>query len=229
MTKSQPAERRSRPRTLRLKGGRAPTPAGETHEEKLRRLGTACIEDLRLAGRWCWTGTPDQPELSTATGGQRTVLGTWLGHEHYRYFTDWSESADRPCPYPGDSHTCFEPLTFGEDGETDRDAQGRFTGFKTPYTDGVKALLLLRFPHRPDGDRFSFMAASTEVPVFQVCPEATSKDDPRVYRTQVVGFNSPAADWLAAADPTTVLGLLDEVTALRAEVAALRAGQEATP
>lgn len=60
------------------------------------------------------------------------------------------------------------------------------------------------------------MSPGAEIPVFEVCPEAASKDDPRVYRTNVTGFRSPVADYLAEVDAETVLALLDRIDELEA-------------
>jgi hypothetical protein len=71
------------------------------------------------------------------------------------------------------------------------------------------------FPVRPGDSTWSRMAKAAEIPVFEVCRDATTRDDPRVYRTDVVSFRSPAAEWLAEMDPETVLVLLDELVKAR--------------
>lgn len=71
------------------------------------------------------------------------------------------------------------------------------------------------FPVVPRGETWGFMRKAAEIPVFEVCRAATSKDDPRVYRTDVVSFRSPAAQWLAEIDPETVLALLDQMETAR--------------
>lgn len=65
------------------------------------------------------------------------------------------------------------------------------------------------FPVRPGDSAWSRMRKAAEIPVFEVCRDATSRDDPRVYRTDVVNFRSPAAEWLAEVDAETVLALVD--------------------
>lgn len=52
--------------------------------------------------------------------------------------------------------------------------------------------------------------------VYEVAPDATSPDDPRVYRHDVTGFRSPVADFLAACDAETVLALIERVRELEA-------------
>jgi hypothetical protein len=56
------------------------------------------------------------------------------------------------------------------------------------------------------------------MPVFEVCPSATDRTDPRVYRANVTGIRHPDAVFIAAADPSTVLQLLGAVAALRERV-----------
>jgi hypothetical protein len=65
-----------------------------------------------------------------------------------------------------------------------------------------------RFGPGPGG---FYMQDAHEVPVFQVCREATERSDPRVYRGDVVGFRNPNADFIAAArsDIDYLLGVID--------------------
>lgn len=60
------------------------------------------------------------------------------------------------------------------------------------------------------------MRKASEIPVFEVAPHATDPDDPALYRHDVRGFRSPVADYLAALDADTVLGLLDQIDRLQA-------------
>lgn len=43
------------------------------------------------------------------------------------------------------------------------------------------------------------MVKATEVPIFEVAPDAVSRDDPRVYRGDLVGLRHPDADFIAHA------------------------------
>lgn len=43
------------------------------------------------------------------------------------------------------------------------------------------------------------LVKGSELARFQVCPEATSAKDPRVYRTTLIGFRNPDADFIAHA------------------------------
>ncbi len=65
---------------------------------------------------------------------------------------------------------------------------------------------------RVSGEGWARVVPAREIPVFEVCRSATSRDDPRVYRADLVGFRSPVADWLAALDPDTILALIDAAT-----------------
>ena len=73
------------------------------------------------------------------------------------------------------------------------------------------------FPHLREGHSWPLMVKADEVPIFEVCPEATSKTDPRVYRQDIVGLRTPVAQYLAEVDAETVLALVAEVRALRAK------------
>ena len=93
---------------------------------------------------------------------------------------------------------------------------GRFIlGFARHGFQGAQPL----FPHLDEGERHPRTRPGMEIPRFSVCHEATSPDDPRVYRKTIDGFRNPVAEYLAAADAETILGLLDEVDALRAQLA----------
>ncbi|ABS03250.1 hypothetical protein [Kineococcus radiotolerans] len=71
------------------------------------------------------------------------------------------------------------------------------------------------------------MEQASDIPIYEVCRDATSQHDSRVYRHDVVGFRSPVADYLAAVDAETVISLLDQIDHLEAALAAEREG--ATP
>lgn len=75
-----------------------------------------------------------------------------------------------------------------------------------------------RFPDKGADDNWVTMVDAIEVPVFEVAPDARSVDDRRVYRADITGFRNPVADYLAAVDADTVLGLLDRIAELEAQV-----------
>lgn len=64
-------------------------------------------------------------------------------------------------------------------------------------------------------------ADARKLVVYEVAPEATSREDKRVYRADVVGIRHPDAEYLVAANPQTVLALLDEIARLRADLKAV--------
>ena len=51
--------------------------------------------------------------------------------------------------------------------------------------------------------------------VYEVAPNATSREDPDVYRADVVGIRHPDAEYIAAVSPDVVLALLDEIARLK--------------
>lgn len=55
-----------------------------------------------------------------------------------------------------------------------------------------------------------------ELAIYEVCPEATKRDDPRVYRADIVGVRHPDADFIAHSrqDVTDLLAAVDRVAAL---------------
>lgn len=59
---------------------------------------------------------------------------------------------------------------------------------------------------------------ASDVPIFEVCREATSADDPRVYRTTIRGLRHPDAEFIARArsDVPLLLAVADAAAALQA-------------
>lgn len=74
------------------------------------------------------------------------------------------------------------------------------------------------FPNLTPADQWPRITPALDLARFEVCPEATSPDDPRVYRGTIRGLRNPVAEYMAAADADTALELLDEVDRLRAVV-----------
>lgn len=66
------------------------------------------------------------------------------------------------------------------------------------------------------GPRGQGMLLASELCIFEVCREATSKDDPRVYRDDIIGFRNADAELLAIAPE-----MADEIARLRAQLAAI--------
>ena len=113
---------------------------------------------------------------------------------------------------------------------------GWYGQYKAPYLStrarGRQTVLALTAQSRirtVEADGIATMATPVDVPVFEVCPEATSAADRRVYRKDIVGLRTPVADWLAEVDPETVAALIAEVLAHRAATgAAAEADTEVT-
>lgn len=62
------------------------------------------------------------------------------------------------------------------------------------------------------------IGSGKELAIYEVAPDATSPDDPRVYRHDVVGFRSPDAEFIAhsRADVDALLAEVDRLTGLLA-------------
>lgn len=62
-------------------------------------------------------------------------------------------------------------------------------------------------------NRHTLFRSAEELAIFEVCPDATSVNDPRVYRTQVNGLRSANATFIAHArqDIDDLLALVDEL------------------
>lgn len=71
-----------------------------------------------------------------------------------------------------------------------------------------------------DHERLVAMDAR-DLPVFEVAPTATTRDDPRVYRADIIGIRHPDAEFIAHARQD-VDDLLAEIDCLRAELEAAR-------
>jgi len=67
------------------------------------------------------------------------------------------------------------------------------------------------------------MVPASSLAIYEVAPEATSKDDPSVYREDIIGFRHPDAAYIAALSPDVAIALIARVE--RAE-AALRAWRD---
>ncbi|GIJ51294.1 hypothetical protein Val02_81800 [Virgisporangium aliadipatigenens] len=68
-----------------------------------------------------------------------------------------------------------------------------------------------------DFDLGSWMAKASELPIFAVAPDATSREDERVYRADLAGIRNPDAEFIAHAR-ADVDALLAEVDRLRAQL-----------
>ena len=57
-----------------------------------------------------------------------------------------------------------------------------------------------------------------DLAIYEVAPEATSREDPDVYRADITGIRHPDAEHIAGMDPATTLALLAEIERLQAAV-----------
>lgn len=170
-------------------------------EQTLRDLATA-VADLGLTGPWGWFGDTDHqaPFLATEHSGRKVVMGTDTRFQVSTLAPGQDADVD-PCD--------AEYVTREVDSY---EAEGRRLG------EGLAVQSQLTFPQRADGERWSRLVRADQMPVFEVAPQATSPEDPAVYRTQVRGVRNPVATYLAAVDPSTVLALLDRIADLEAQV-----------
>ncbi len=63
------------------------------------------------------------------------------------------------------------------------------------------------------------MIPASELAIYEVNPDATTKDDPSVYRHDIVGFRHPDAAYIAAANPAAILSLIEENKRMREALA----------
>jgi hypothetical protein len=66
---------------------------------------------------------------------------------------------------------------------------------------------------QPEFNGFGRLTGAADLPVFQVAPDATSIDDPRVYRGTLVGIRHPDAEFIAHSrqDVDDLLAYIDEL------------------
>lgn len=84
-----------------------------------------------------------------------------------------------------------------------------------PRTDNRLAFAHQEYMHAVD---------ARELAIFEVCPDATKRTDPRVYRADIVGVRHPDAEFIAHArqDVDDLLALVDELSS-ESHVAAIKA------
>jgi hypothetical protein len=193
--------------------------------DRIEALARTLIDDYDLHGRWGWFGTPTQPYLSTRQHGRMFILGATVGHTHHRVLLDDGDGSwEVPCP-DGEFGSCLAvvdvdetPVGSGAEPTGDHNADGEEV--VVDYDEYLQRHALITFP----SGKHAGMRSSAQIPVFEVCRDATSSADPRVYRPDVVGFRSAAAEWLAEMDAETVLALVE--LARRAPMQELRAEGE---
>lgn len=60
------------------------------------------------------------------------------------------------------------------------------------------------------------LVKARDLAIYEVAPNATSREDPDVYRADIVGIRHPDAEFMVAAHPAVVLALIAELRELRA-------------
>jgi|GEM_PF-3194412 len=153
------------------------------------------------AASWHWAGNTDMGEPYLATwvsgAGRRVVLS--IGHE------------DRSILGPAADRVRSSAEEYGLGDPEQVVADWAVDSFGEPMQDPRLQLI---------GDLA--LVDARDLAVYEVAPEATTREDPRVYRADVVGIRHPDAIFIASAgrDLTAVLTALD---AAEAEVERLRA------
>lgn len=66
-----------------------------------------------------------------------------------------------------------------------------------------------------------------ELAIYEVAPAATSRDEPSVYRADIAGLRHPDAAFIAAANPATILALLEQLQRAEAAIEAARTVHDA--
>jgi len=59
------------------------------------------------------------------------------------------------------------------------------------------------------------MVRASFMPIYEVNQDALSKDDPSVYREDIIGIRHPDAAYIAAANPAAILSLIEESKRMR--------------
>src|SRR5262245_53997587 len=158
----------------------------------------------------------------------------------------WTGNVDHDDPRLTGRKTDVFAITRRERTRDDREAQGfadylrevqEWDKVKEEWRhltdEEIEAQVRRDWLEEPDGEprydmRLSFVDPERHVyrnardlAVFAVCPDATSREDERVYRADIAGLRHPDAVFIAAAR-TDVENLLAEVARLRARESALR-------
>jgi hypothetical protein len=176
---------------------------------RIAQLSRALVS-YGLTGRWSWAGTLTSGyHLRTKANGGRWVMGAQNVHEHYEVDADGDGGRVVPTDCTGAAGTdaCSA-------GYRDQQAQDR----------PVPAFAV-REPDSP----WTTIRPASGIPIFSVCPDATSALDPRVYRDDVCGFRSPVAELAAALDAETVLALLEDRYEVRSVLGALVSALDRDP
>ncbi|MHA3723797.1 hypothetical protein ACXR2T_07950 [Leucobacter sp. HY1910] len=176
-----------------------PDPTSPISDEQLDALTVAA--EAATGGPWHWAGNTDtgEPYLATWIPGAGRCQVLSIGHE-YRATTGRQADEVRECA-----------ADFGLDPEeTVRDWAHSATGepIQEPRLQFITDLMLEN---------------ARDLAVYEVAPEATDREDPRVYRADVVGIRHPDATYLAAAHPDAIRSLIARLRAAEQAIARVRA------
>lgn len=175
------------------------------------------IDDIRARaqaatpGPWRWGGNVDHDDPRLI--GKGAMGGDVFGHVPRERQRD-----DAECKRFA-SYLREQSISDGNGGwrsYTDDEVEQRVTDewleddYGNPMTDSRLAFY---------GEPGPFYHCARELAVYAVCPEATSRDDERVYRADIVGLRNPNAVFIAAArqDVDDLLAEVDRLTGLLAK------------
>jgi|GEM_PF-2490265 len=159
---------------------------------------TLDLEDLKrkasaaTPGPWHWAGNTDtgEPYLATWISGAGRCQVLSIGSEDRNLNGRATQSIrDYAEECDADADEMLNGFLYDQFGERLRDPRLQFT------TD-------LRCVNARD------------LAVYEVAPKATSREDPKVYRADVVGIRHPDAEFIAAANPQAVLALIARIEEL---------------
>ena len=185
-------------------------------------------EQAATPGPWRWRGNTDtsDPYLTSAgwvvTGGHHHHAGDVLGHVPHEITRAEAgqviSRGDVPVP-----RVAAEPAATYQaryEAAADRAYEAALTEYMTDQYGQPRTEPRLAFC----SDWLYTEARS--LAVYEVCPEAQGRDDPRVYRADITGIRHPDAEFIARArdDLARLLDAAERVLAVadRAEQAALR-------
>jgi hypothetical protein len=156
-------------------------------------------------GPWRWAGNMDHSEPRLIAPG-RDVLG------HFPRERDMQDREARArigyaieCEQVSDGHGGWRPITEDEAAENVRESW-----------------LLDEYDEVRKDDRMGFVNdhlfydEARSLAVYEVCPTATDREDPRVYRADIVSLRHPDAEFIAhaRADVDALLAEVDRLGAL---------------
>lgn len=160
------------------------------------------LADLRAkavaatGGPWHWAGNTDtgEPYLATWIKGAGRCQVLSIGYD--------------------------ERSTTGAEADRMRDSMSDSGYDEADLDDMVRDWAMDSFGQPMRDPRLQFMTDlmcvnARELAVYEVAPNATSREDPDVYRADVVGIRHPDAEYIAAVSPDVVLALLDEIARLK--------------